>query len=418
MDLTSYTLSKKYTDSQLAEKANGLIYRNTISVAKPTSSNVLAGYSGNAIADDVDLCNISGGGSTAGKENVIGGNTANVNTSNSNASPMKLGTGANLARILGGYDNVVNGLSSQISADHCKIEDNATHCSIIGGANHSILATSDFSSINGGINNTINGDYCHIGGGSANSITANQGTIGGGTGNSITNTNATIAGGASNQANGNYSTVGGGTTNIATGTATTIAGGQVNTVSNNYGTIGGGFTNIVSADYATIPGGAFNTAAGTYSHVTGKYGKSTYAGENAHAMGQFATVGDAQKSELVLRKQTTDATETYVTVDGGTTTLNLPNDGTWGFTCKIAARRIDVKGESAFFEIKGLAHRIGTGAAALVGTPTVTEIGKSAAALWSVRAQAVGNGVYFKVTGEAGKTIYWVAQLDVIQIVG
>lgn len=379
--------------------------------------NVIAGYTGNAVASDLDGCIISGGGTGSGRENVIGGTLANVGTENSNAV-MVAGTGANLARILGGYDNVVNGLSSQISADHSKIEVGATHGSIIGGANHTIAANSKFSAVNGGINNSIIGNYAVIGGGSNNTLTSNYGTVAGGASHTLSGLNAAIGGGSANTASGTYAVVPGGANNTASAVSATVVGGHTNEATANYATVVGGFTNKASNQFATVLGGDHNETTGSNSVSYGSYAKATYQGEVAHAMGKFATVADAQHSKMIIRRQTTDATETVLSYNATPNSLALPENGTWGFTAIIVGRRVDTHDESGMWEIKGLVARNATGPASLIGIPSVTEIALTAASTWSVAVTVAGNALYIKVTGEAGKTINWVGKFEFIQVIG
>ena len=115
----------------------------------------------------------------------------------------------------------------------------------------------------------------------------------------------------------------------------------------------------------------------------------------------------------------TDDALSYITVNNGTTTLNAPDNGTWGYSITLVARRVGVAtAESGMWEIKGVMHRSGTGAASFVGTPTINEVAKSTGFEPVVAMQAMGNGFYIRITGETGKTINWVATLDVIQVIG
>ena len=58
-----------------------------------------------------------------------------------------------------------------------------------------------------------------------------------------------------------------------------------------------------------------------------------YMRRGAWAAGRFASNGDAQAGEFVLRRQTTDATGAALTADGGAAgtanLVNLPNNGTY-----------------------------------------------------------------------------------------
>jgi hypothetical protein len=446
-------------DSDLAGKVN---YRQQAGPAgAETYINMIAGYEGNAIASDIRAATISGGG-VAGFENIIGGRTANVGTTTPNVADV-LGTGASYAVIGGGYDNVNNALAGVLTGFHCVIEQLATHATISGGSYHKIL-DGDYGTIGGGTQNTINdGANASISGGSGNKITGNNTTIGGGYNNEVKVEGGTIAGGTTNIVNNSKGTIGGGSINtvsadngtIAGGLQNTISaglygcigGGYKNTVSANYGVIGGGFTNNANASAATVCGGNTNVASGIYSTViggangtasgqgatvlggelnqatadhstaSGKEAKAAMKGQFARAAGKFTNAGDAQSSENVLRIITTDATAALIGIEGAALAPVMPASTSWFFTARIVARRTDVEGDTACFEVKGLAYRNVTGNITLVGTPTITQLFATAGATtWAVSVVLGTSTLNIKATGEAGKTIRWVEKLELVEV--
>ncbi|NBV77779.1 hypothetical protein EBR66_06465, partial [bacterium] len=116
------------------------------------------------------------------------------------------------------------------------------------------VASSNYSTIGGGQNNTASGEYA---------------TVGGGKNNTVSNFYATVGGGKNNTASGYYATVGGGQGNTASVYFATVGGGQGNTASGSYAKVGGGATNTASATYATVCGGDNNTASSEYATVGG-----------------------------------------------------------------------------------------------------------------------------------------------------
>lgn len=67
-------------------------------------------------------------------------------------------------------------------------------------------------------------------------------------------------------------------------------------------------------------------------------------------------------------------------------------------------------GDCASFEIQAMVRR--NGALTFVGTPTVTPLFSDAGAVtWSAAIAVSGNGINLIVTGEADKTINWLASL-------
>jgi hypothetical protein len=444
-------------ESSLAQKANVKFHSNTGTDANP---NIKHGSIHNVISDDVFSATISGGGGL-GRENIIGGDTSNVGTENPNV--VKTGTGANFAVIGGGYDNVNNALAGVITGFHCVVDQLATHGTISGGSFHKIL-DGDYGTIAGGTQNTINdginptisggtlnkvtGNDTTISGGSSNEVKINGGTIGGGSGNIVNNIRGTIGGGYLNTVTSDNGTIAGGIqNNLSAGLYGAIGGGYKNTVSSNYGTVNGGFTNTASASSATVAGGNTNTASGIYATVSGgnlniasgqgssvlggesnqatanyssaigKESKATMVGENVRANGKFTNVGDAQISDNVLRIITTDATATLIGLGGAASAPTMPAGTSWFFTAKIVARRTDVEGDTACFEVKGLMQKIGTNAVALVGTPTITQLfASSGATTWAVTVSVGTSTLNIRGTGEAGKTIRWVMKLERVEV--
>ena len=353
---------------------------------------------------DVGTSVVMGGGS-AGQENVVGGNLNNVDTATSNlvGYPELTNENGNWNFLLGGYDTVVNGWANSVVGFHCKIGVNANHNTVSGGSRHNVAASAAYGTVGGGTQNQVSG---------------NQATVAGGTANQATNNSATVAGGNTNIASGNAATISGGTTNTANNASATIGGGNSNVASGNSSTISGGLSNAASATGATIPGGRDNTASGTYSSASGYGAAAIEPGQQAHANEVFAVQGDAQISRWCLKKQTTDATASNLDTSPGAPPV-IPADTTWAFTALIVARRTDVDGENAAWEVKGCFKRDAGNTAAFVGVPTVTSLGANAGNTWTVTTGSFSVGTLrFIVTGEAAKTIRWVAELRVSSVSG
>lgn len=330
--------------------------------------NITFGDPTNEIADDVGSALISGGGQT-GYNNVIGGDgSSTVGTSTPNAT--SAGTGAHYSAIFGGYDCVVGGLASIIGGFHNYTAIGTTHGTILGGSTNKITA----------------GDY---------------GVIGGGRSNTLSGTDAVICGGEGNTASGNQSLVAGGNDNTASATAAAVLGG---------------LNNVASVLCATVLGGRDNTAGNQYATASGRDANARIVGERAHASGKFATVGDAQISDFVVRKQTTNATPANLAVDGGSTLPFMVADSTWAVDALVVARRTDANDESAAYQLRFCVDR-NVNTVALVGTVDKTVIGEDNAA-WDVDVVISGSSVSIVVTGEAAKTIHWVAQLRCVQVIG
>jgi hypothetical protein len=299
-------------ESSLAQKAN---YRQNDNA---TSPNMIAGFEGNAIADNLYACTIDGGG-TVGRENMIGA-TENMAIGTHDTNVPDNTTEAHYSVIGGGYDNVANGLASVLTGFHCLIRKTATHATISGGSGHEIAA-GDYNTIGAGTQNKIEGGSNNIiAGGQLNILDGSKSarTIAGGTGNKVTGTGAVVSGGTGNKAIGDYSVVVGGYNNQATGGNSSVGGGGGNNISSGLGSailsgignnasggasvINGGDSNIASADYSAIGGGANNKAIAQYSVVNG--------GRYNEAQKQFSNVSGGK---------TNIANGDYSSISGGDT---------------------------------------------------------------------------------------------------
>lgn len=339
-------------------------------------------------------------------ENVIGGNLDNVDTATSNltGAPTLTGENGNWNFLLGGYDTVVNGWANVVIGYHCKVAANANHNTISGGSRHSASATAQYGSVGGGTMHEISGNNATVAGGNTNKAIANGATVGGGQTNTASASGATVAGGVSN---------------AASQANATVVGGSTGTASGNSATVIGGLTNSATATGATTAGGRDLTASGTYSLATGRGAVASENGQHAHAAGSFATPGDAQVNRWTLRKQTTDATAANLEAEVGAPPV-IPENTTWAFSALVVARRADADGDNAAWEVKGCFKRDAGGTAALVGTPTVTALGASAGAgTWTVTVASFSVGTLrLIVTGEASKTVRWVAELRAASVSG
>lgn len=287
--------------------------------------------------------------------------------------------------------------------------------SIAQGDNTTIFTGATYAVISGGRNNDIthgNGDYAVIGGGNNNNSGGQYSVIGGGDSNDITN-------GAT------YSVVGGGSNNnIASGsTCSVISGGKNNDVLATiyYSSIGGGYSNEAGGHYSFIAGGSGNKTYGYASQVGGQKSKAYLYAQRTLAGGYFGDEGDAQLTQMVARKITTDATANVeLFLDGNDDRMVLPANRTWGFRIMLGARQTagsGTVGDSAIYEFKGGIKRDGSNNTALVGTVTKTVIAEDVAA-WDaqVTADDTNESLKIDVTGEAGKTIHWVACIELVEV--
>jgi hypothetical protein len=191
-------------------------------------------------------------------------------------------------------------------------------------------------------------------------------------------------------------------------------------------------TNTTASDTGSVAIGESSTASGSYSFAIGLVASATAAstialgdralaartGMLAHASGQFAAVGDAQYERYILRRATTNATPTELFTDNSGIRIQIASDATYVFHAYVVARRTDVDNESAGYEIKGVIDN-NAGTTAFVGTPTTTVLAEDTAA-WdiAVTADNTNDALVFTATGEAAKTIRWVATVHLTKVTG
>lgn len=315
--------------------------------------------------------------------------------------------------------------------------------SVVGGGQDN-RAPAQHAVVGGGFNNNANAIYSVIGGGQDNATSGTAyATIGGGEDNVASDRSSTVAGGSLNQATGNYSAIGGGVSNVAAGSnstvsggdgneissgsnQSTISGGQDNTITNGFNSIitGGSDNTIDNANSATILGGSGNTVNGNGGIVMGAQGvaRSTYQFVHSRATGSNfgPNPGSAQFTRQIFAAVTSNDTPTSLTHDGGTAAdiYKIPSDSTAAFRILLVARRTDADNESAAYQFVGCIDN-NAGTTALVGTVAKTVIAEDNSA-WDadVTADDTNDGILITVTGEAAKTIRWVATIEATEVTG
>lgn len=343
------------------------------------------------------------GGAPNNYENVVGGNLANVNTGTSNlvGAAGMVNENGNWVFILGGYDNVVRGWATILAGYHCKVGNDANHITISGGSMHTVNDATIYGTIGGGTQNTLGGNNPTVAGGNANQAIANG---------------ATVAGGQTNTASGNIAAVGGGAANTASGSNATVGGGSTNTASNTSATVPGGQFNVASG-VASVAAGRECVAYGDQSFATGKGAVATNVGERIHAGGnRFSYAGDAVTTTLTLSLGLSTAGPADMQTAGFVPPV-IPELTTWMVTADVVARRNDATGEQAAWKVQFCVKRDMGNTTALVGTPSIVQVGANAGNTWALAANvySVGN-VRLVATGEAGKTTRWVARMEITQV--
>lgn len=172
-------------------------------------------------------------------------------------------------------------------------------------------------------------------------------------------------------------------------------------------------TNAVAIGTGSVAGGTDSLAVGNGTSTT-LYGAKTFAN------GTHATAGDAQFMMLTSRGITTNATITEIFLDGATATqrMVLPNNSLWTFSVLVAGRRTDATGGGAGYRVDGVIRRDASAATTtLTGAVSKSVLGETNNT-WDVTVDAdtTNGSLRVRVTGEAAKTIRWVATAQVVQV--
>jgi hypothetical protein len=132
---------------------------------------------------------------------------------------------------------------------------------------------------------------------------------------------------------------------------------------------------------------------------------------------------------MVLLNNTTSAAAVILSADTSAPTLTgqtinvltLLATRTFQVKAQVVARRTDVDGEAAGWDWSALVARDSTGNARIVGNPVYNTWGDTNAAAWDLSfsidtTDATNNYLKLTATGEASKTIRWVARLDWVEV--
>lgn len=252
--------------------------------------------------------------------------------------------------------------------------------------------------------------------------------------NVASGTYAVIPGGLDNKASGNYSFAMGnasqalndccislGNGNYASTNYSVTIGGSSNTSNQQSAGVFCGQSNIASGLFAVVAGGQANTANGDGSFATGRTAHTNgCANSRAHGGGAGACI-----HEVPLRVQTTNATPTRLTSDGGAANNELNQFSIMGqgvYTGRLFVQAYcpateDVKS----WEFAGILVRTDQyNTCTLIAGNTAIAVGDSGAATsaWTVAIGVDNTGTHVltvTATGEAGKTIKWSGLLQIVR---
>ncbi len=201
-----------------------------------------------------------------------------------------------------------------------------------------------------------------------------------------------------------------------------ITAGQVASGANSFNT---GVSNTASGAISSCFGNK-GIASGAASSTFGLLANTnSIAGKVAMGCGSTAdTAGAAQIGFIPLSTRTTNATPSIlISVVGAASATNqsvLLNNSAHAIFCMVVSRDI-ATGNMATWRIEAAIKRgANASTTAIVGTPTVTMLFNNAAAsTWTVAATAdtTNGALALTATGEAGKTIDWIANLITTEVI-
>jgi len=138
---------------------------------------------------------------------------------------------------------------------------------------------------------------------------------------------------------------------------------------------------------------------------------------NTHSLQAKDSTGSYVAKNYLLWGTTTNATETEIFVGGVTNSrIAVGANTTINYSVQIVARRTDATGESAAWELKAVGDSF-SGTVADVGNVYEVVVARDDTN-WQVDARAdnTNNAIGIFVTGAAGKTIRWVAEIETSEI--
>ena len=184
-----------------------------------------------------------------------------------------------------------------------------------------------------------------------------------------------------------------------------------------------GHGNLASGNRSIVAGGGDsgggNTASATYSATFG--GNRSLADRyamQAHAAGQFAAQGDAQRARFVLRNSTANNTPTELFLDGSSTRLTIPVNKAMGFTIQVIGS-IQGMAENSYFVRKGMIVNDNATTTLVGSVESVGTDQKSAGATATdvtVTASDANDALIITVTGIAAQNWRWVASVDAVEV--
>lgn len=150
----------------------------------------------------------------------------------------------------------------------------------------------------------------------------------------------------------------------------------------------------------------------------GFFSRANKHAQISHAAGHFGSQGDAQRSILVMRNATTDATVTELFLDGTSLRATIPNNTLWHADIRIAARQATGTNHAIYHRKCAIYKNTTAGSTALQGTVQTIGTDEESDANWdvTVSADTTNGSLKIEVTGVAATNIRWVAEVSLVEV--
>ena len=176
----------------------------------------------------------------------------------------------------------------------------------------------------------------------------------------------------------------------------------------------GGENNKGGGEYSFTAAGRYNEMESDDSLVSGNGSKSRFPGSRAHASGRNAVAGDAQPHEFTMLVTTSDNTPTPITHADGN--ISFADDTSFLIKLDVLARTLTDETFSPYYRcwIRGYCS---------AGTATIADSAKEIesegpAGVYDINFSTSTNEVLIEVEGHVTETVYWMAWVTVLELIG
>jgi hypothetical protein len=135
------------------------------------------------------------------------------------------------------------------------------------------------------------------------------------------------------------------------------------------------------------------------------------------ASGRFASSGDAQTGKYLLRSSTINASPTELFLDGtgGSQRLTIADDSTWVFDITVVGHQTNASTGHAGFRVRGVIYKTSVNTL-ILGSVNIEVLSSHANWSTAVTADTTNGSLKITVTGEASKTIRWLAVVETTEV--